>query len=75
MSAPVVRVYLVQCKSTGHFLDWEQNLVRSFREAAITDDQQNAMDTAVMALGQDFEIHSVFVTHEKLERFHTVGFA
>lgn len=74
MSPPLVRVYVVQCKSTGHFLDWEQNLVRSLREAAITDEQQNAFDTAVMALGQDFEIHSVWVTREKLERFHTVGF-
>lgn len=74
MAPPVVLVYLVQCTTTGHFLDWEQNLVRSFRHAAITDDRQNAFDTALMALRHDFELHSVYVTREKLERFHTVGF-
>ena len=74
MQSPFVRVWFVQCLSTGHFLDWEQNQVKSFRHAAITDEQQNAFDTGVLSLGSDFEVHSTYVTQEKLQRFHTVGF-
>lgn len=69
----LVRVYVVQCTRSGMFLDWEQQLTRSFKHAAITDQQENALDTAMLALGNDFELHSFFVTQEKLDHFHAVG--
>jgi hypothetical protein len=74
MAPLLVRVFFVQCVTTGHFLDWEQNLVKSYRHAAITDDQQNAIETAMIALGADFEIHSAYVTQERLDMFHSIGF-
>lgn len=69
----LIRVYCVQCTRSGMFLDWEQQLVRSLRSAAITDQQINAAETAQGVLGREFELHSFFVTQERYERFHSVG--
>ncbi len=60
MLRDVRRVWVVQCKSTGHFLSLELHLVRSLRLAGRAPDLECALETGRLNLDQDFEVFSFF---------------
>lgn len=60
MMLDVRRVWVVQCKSTGHFLHLELYLVRSLKLAGRAPDYECAMETGRENLGKDFEVISFF---------------
>lgn len=60
MLRDVRRVWVVQCKSTGHFLSLELHLVRSLRLAGRAPDVECALETGRLNLDQDFEVFSFF---------------
>lgn len=54
------RVWVIQEKSSGHFLNNDLHLVTSLRAAGRCFDLDSAVDTASTNLDEDFEIHSFF---------------
>lgn len=60
MLRDVERVWVVQCKSTGHFLSLDLHLVRSLRLAGRAPDLECAIETGRIHFDQDFEVFSFF---------------
>lgn len=56
----VRRVWVVQCKSTGRFLNVDLHLVRSLKFAGRAPDLECAHETGRINLDQDYEIHSFY---------------
>lgn len=63
------QVWIIQCKSTGHFLTTELGFCTSFKGAGRLYDYDEALDTALVNLEQDYELHTFFqITHEPIFR-------
>ncbi|MCE5180459.1 MAG: hypothetical protein LLG15_01530 [Betaproteobacteria bacterium] len=54
------RVYVIQCRSSGHFLTNDLGFAHSLRLAGRAPDIDHAVETAHDALGDDFEVHTFF---------------
>lgn len=54
------RVFVIQCKSSGHFLTEDLNYDHSLKKAGRAPDLDHAVETAIEHLGEDFEVHSFF---------------
>lgn len=65
MMIDVQRVWVVQCKSTGHFLSNELHMVRSLRLAGRAPDLECAIETGRLNFDEDFEVFSFFEPVEK----------
>lgn len=70
----VERVWIVQCKSTGHFLSPELHLVRSLRLAGRAPDLECAIETGRIHFDQDFEVFSFFEPVEHADVSHAKTF-
>jgi len=60
MLLDVRRVWVVQCRSTGHFLNLDLCLVRSLKNAGRAPDFECAIETGRLNLENDFEVVSFF---------------
>lgn len=60
MSKILNRVFIIQCLSNGLFMTDDLGYTKSFKAAARSMDYQDATDTGVLNLGNDFEIHSFY---------------
>lgn len=54
------RVYVIQCRSSGHFLTADLGFAHSLKLAGRAPDLDHAVGTAQEYLDDDFEIHSFF---------------
>lgn len=54
------RVWVVQCKSTGHFLHLDLFLVRSLKLAGRAPTLECAHETGRLNLDGDYEVHSFY---------------
>lgn len=54
------RVYVIQCRSTGHFLTNDLGFAYSLKLAGRAPDLDHAVETAHDHLDDDFEIHSFY---------------
>lgn len=54
------RVFVIQCRSTGHFLTNDLGFAHSLKLAGRAPDMDHAVETAHEHLDDDFEIHSFF---------------
>lgn len=61
MLLDVKREWVVQCKSTGHFLSADLCLVRSLRQAGRAPDLECALETGRLNFDQDFEVFALLV--------------
>lgn len=61
MLQDVKRVWVVQCKSTGHFLSADLCLVRSLRQAGKAPDLECALETGRLNFDEDFEVFALLV--------------
>jgi hypothetical protein len=64
MLIEVRRVWVVQCKSTGQFLNLDLCLVRSLKHAGRAPDLECARETGRLNLGHDYETHSFLEIEE-----------
>lgn len=60
MILDVRRVWVVQRKSSGHFLNLDLCLVRSLKNAGRAPTFECAIETGRLNLDGDFEVHSFF---------------
>lgn len=64
-----VRVFIIQCRSTGEFLTVHLQYTHSFKRAGLFSDRQAALDTGVSCLGSDFEVHDFYKKEHDLPAY------
>lgn len=62
----VRRVWVVQCRSNGLYLNPDLHLVRSLKEAGRAPDRECALDTGRINLEDDFQIHDFYELNEDI---------
>lgn len=60
----VRRVWVVQCKSSGHFLNLDLHLVRTLKQAGRAPDYECAIETGEINLPGDYEVFSFYEIEE-----------
>jgi hypothetical protein len=62
----IQQVWVIQCKSTGHFLTTELGYCTSLKGAGRLHDYDEALETASGNLENDFELHTFYQVDQRL---------